>query len=97
MASGEKEVRFEFGKNWTEYSATISDVSVEQSKNNLIDLIREQNLAGKTFLDIGSGSGLHSLAARLLGAEVTSFDYDTYSVECTRGLRKKKLVPTLLI
>ena len=34
-------------------------------------------LAGKVFLDIGCGSGIHSLAALRLGAErVISFDYD---------------------
>ena len=39
------------------------------------------------FLDIGSGSGIHSLAALRLGAEVTSFDYDADSVACTAEVR----------
>lgn len=47
------------------------------------------NLNGKTFLDIGSGSGLFSLAAYNLGATVHSFDYDKDSVECTKTLRDK--------
>jgi len=34
----------------------------------------------KLFLDVGSGSGLFSLAARRLGAKVLSFDYDAESV-----------------
>jgi 2-polyprenyl-6-hydroxyphenyl methylase/3-demethylubiquinone-9 3-methyltransferase len=41
------------------------------------------------FLDIGSGSGLSSLAARRLGARVVSFDYDPKSVECTTALREQ--------
>jgi 2-polyprenyl-6-hydroxyphenyl methylase/3-demethylubiquinone-9 3-methyltransferase len=45
-------------------------------------------LNGKTFLDVGSGSGLFSLAARNLGAEVTSFDFDEESVACTNELRE---------
>jgi 2-polyprenyl-6-hydroxyphenyl methylase/3-demethylubiquinone-9 3-methyltransferase len=40
-------------------------------------------------LDIGSGSGLFSLAARRLGAKVQSFDYDPASVACTRELKAR--------
>ena len=46
-------------------------------------------LQNKTFLDVGSGSGLSSLAARNLGAKVLSFDYDENSVLCTRELKHK--------
>ena len=46
-------------------------------------------LEGKSFLDIGSGSGLFSLAARRLGARVHSFDYDPQSVACTRELKRR--------
>ena len=46
-------------------------------------------LAGKTFLDIGSGSGLFSLAALRLGATVHSFDYDDKSVACTNEMRRR--------
>jgi len=48
------------------------------------------DLTGKTFLDIGSGSGLHSLAALLLGASnVHSFDYDRESVATTLEIRRR--------
>lgn len=47
------------------------------------------DLNGKTFLDIGSGSGLFSLAARRLGAKVHSLDYDAQSVACTVELRRR--------
>lgn len=46
-------------------------------------------LDGQTFLDIGSGSGLFSLAARRLGAKVHSFDFDPQSVACTAALRNR--------
>ena len=46
-------------------------------------------LQGKYFLDIGSGSGLFSLAARNLGARVHSFDFDPRSVACTTELRRR--------
>ena len=47
------------------------------------------DLTGKNFLDIGSGSGLSSLAARNKGAKVTSFDFDETSVWCTAELKKR--------
>jgi 2-polyprenyl-6-hydroxyphenyl methylase/3-demethylubiquinone-9 3-methyltransferase len=47
------------------------------------------SLAGRTFLDVGCGSGLFSLAARKLGANVWSFDYDTDSVACTESLKER--------
>jgi 2-polyprenyl-6-hydroxyphenyl methylase/3-demethylubiquinone-9 3-methyltransferase len=48
-----------------------------------------KSLAGASFLDIGSGSGLFSLAARRLGARVHSFDYDPKSVGCTQELQRR--------
>lgn len=79
--------RFEFGKNWKEYSKGIDRERADVAVASVQDLIGLTSLKGKTFLDIGSGSGLFSLAAALLGAHVTSFDYDTDSVACTESLR----------
>ena len=47
------------------------------------------DLRGRSFFDIGSGSGLFSLAAWRLGARVHSFDYDPQSVACTEELRRR--------
>jgi 2-polyprenyl-6-hydroxyphenyl methylase/3-demethylubiquinone-9 3-methyltransferase len=52
-------------------------------------MLQLEDLQGKTFLDIGSGSGLFSLAARHLGAKVHSFDYDPDSVGCTQELKRR--------
>ena len=52
-------------------------------------MLEMDDLTGKTFLDIGSGSGLFSLAARRLGAKVHSFDFDSNSYGCTMELRKR--------
>jgi len=52
-------------------------------------MLNVESLEGKTFLDVGSGSGLSSLAACLLGAKVYSFDYDPKSVACTRELKRR--------
>lgn len=55
---------------------------------SLREMLGVETLEGKSFLDVGSGSGLFSLAARELGARVISFDYDPHSVACTRELRR---------
>jgi 2-polyprenyl-6-hydroxyphenyl methylase/3-demethylubiquinone-9 3-methyltransferase len=44
-----------------------------------------ERLDGRSFVDAGSGSGLFSLAARNLGAAVTSFDFDPQSGAMTGG------------
>jgi 2-polyprenyl-3-methyl-5-hydroxy-6-metoxy-1,4-benzoquinol methylase len=52
-------------------------------------MLEVEDLNNRSFLDIGSGSGLFSLAARGLGARVHSFDYDPHSVACTKELRRR--------
>lgn len=86
VASGE---RFEFGKNWTNFLRTVDERRIKEAEQSLANMLGVSTLAGKSFLDIGSGSGLFSLAARRLGARVHSFDYDPNSVACTRELRRR--------
>jgi 2-polyprenyl-6-hydroxyphenyl methylase/3-demethylubiquinone-9 3-methyltransferase len=80
--------RFGFGANWLEFSKQIDDSRIATAEAALRDMLG-QAFAGKSFLDIGCGSGLSSLAARRLDARVRSFDYDQNSVECTRRLRER--------
>lgn len=79
--------RFKFGKNWQNFLRVLDDTRVIEAQNSLQTMLETKTLNGKTFLDIGSGSGLFSLAARKLGAKVYSFDYDPYSVACTKELK----------
>lgn len=81
--------RFEFGKNWRRFLRNLTVVQIKQAESSLKTYLQTERLDGKTFLDIGSGSGLFSLAARRLGAKVRSFDYDPQSVACTRELRRR--------
>lgn len=81
--------RFSFGENWKAFAQTLDHERVESAKAALVEMLDVSCLAGKRFLDVGSGSGLSSLAARLLGASVQSFDYDASSVECTKWVREK--------
>jgi len=81
--------RFQFGENWSRFVALVDDSRIIEAENSLKNMLEVESLSGKTFLDIGSGSGLFSLAARRLGARVHSFDYDPQSVFCTTELKKK--------
>src|SRR6476659_9709813 len=81
--------RFEFGKNWSRFLVDLNDRRIARAEESLREMLEVSDLRGKTFLDIGSGSGLFSLAARRLGARVHSFDYDPYSVACTTELRRR--------
>jgi 2-polyprenyl-3-methyl-5-hydroxy-6-metoxy-1,4-benzoquinol methylase len=81
--------RFEFGKNWSRFLTTLDDQRIAEAERAIIDMLELPDLSGKRFLDIGSGSGLSSLAARRLGASVHSFDYDPHSVACTTELRRR--------
>jgi 2-polyprenyl-3-methyl-5-hydroxy-6-metoxy-1,4-benzoquinol methylase len=82
--------RFAFGRNWRRFLSTLSDERIHAAERSLRDLLSNDSLQGKSFLDIGSGSGLFSLAAMRLGAcTVRSFDYDADSVDCTRELRRR--------
>ena len=83
------EKRFEFGQNWSEYLKLMDDERILEAEKSLKEMLETDSLKGKKCLDIGSGSGIFSLAARRLGAEVLSFDVDEKSVFCTESLKSK--------
>src|SRR6185503_2410149 len=67
----------------------LDEARIGEAQESLKQMLEIEDLEGKSFLDIGSGSGLFSLAARRLGARVHSLDYDPQSVACTRELRRR--------
>ena len=81
--------RFEFGKNWERFLSVLNEERIAEAEKSIKKMLGVDNLMGKSFLDIGSGSGLFSLVARRLGAHVYSLDYDPHSVACTAELKRR--------
>jgi SAM-dependent methyltransferase len=82
-------MRFAFGKNWRSFLALLDERRIDESIRAITAALGGSSLEGLRVLDIGSGSGLSSLAMRRLGATVVSFDYDADSVACTNELKER--------
>lgn len=81
--------RFEFGENWSRFLSVLDEERIATATESLRSMLGVTDLVGRSFIDVGSGSGLFSLAARRLGATVVSFDYDPKSVNCALELRNR--------
>jgi 2-polyprenyl-3-methyl-5-hydroxy-6-metoxy-1,4-benzoquinol methylase len=86
-----EETRFAFGENWRDFVASLTPQQFDSAKESMVSLVGSDDLGGRSFLDVGSGSGLMSLVAHQLGARVTAFDYDADAVETTAALRDREL------
>jgi 2-polyprenyl-3-methyl-5-hydroxy-6-metoxy-1,4-benzoquinol methylase len=85
------DTRFEFGRNWHEFiQKNFGPDRVETSRRHMLDFMGRTSLDGLTMLDIGCGSGLHSIAALQAGAaSVHGFDYDENSVRASRYVQQR--------
>jgi SAM-dependent methyltransferase len=83
--------RFAFGRNWREFvERHLTEERIEIAKRHMLGFLGAEDLKGKSFLDIGCGSGIHSLSAHRAGAaRITSFDYDPEAVAAT-GIVKSR-------
>ena len=80
--------RFAFGKNWQKFSEHLQYEDYLIAKESLQNLISD--LKNKTFLDVGCGSGLFSIAASDLGARnVLGFDFDPQCIATSKTLLDK--------
>ena len=87
------DTRFAFGKNWQTFLRDhLNQERIDEAKKSLVEFCNANDLIrGKTFVDIGCGSGLFSLVAHQLGASnVVSMDIDPESVRCCEYLREKE-------
>jgi SAM-dependent methyltransferase len=88
-------ISFSFGKNWENFvRLNFSEERVDVAKKHLLDFMGLTDLKDKYFLDIGCGSGIHSLAALKANArKVVSLDVDPNSVATTNKIRELQSNP----
>lgn len=85
------ESHFAFGRNWSSFVSELDDAQVERAIRGLGRLVAPDEIEGKSFLDIGCGSGLSMLAALRLGAgTVTGVDIDEASVHTAQQLLEQR-------
>jgi 2-polyprenyl-6-hydroxyphenyl methylase/3-demethylubiquinone-9 3-methyltransferase len=93
MLDGQAEIRtgerFAFGDNWRAFIDLVDEARIATATDSLVRPLGIGDLTARTFLDVGCGSGLFSLAAHRLGARVRSFDFDRESVAATAELRRR--------
>jgi len=84
------ESHFAFGENWADFAGRLDEAAIAEAEKSLLKLIGRDDLQGRSFLDIGCGSGIHSLAALRLGAaRVAAVDIDPVSVETSKAVLDK--------
>ena len=80
---------FKFGENWKNFSSLINKERLIAAEKSLVKLTNKKNLKNLSFLDIGCGSGLSSLAALKLNCKkIYSIDQDKDSIETTKKIMK---------
>jgi SAM-dependent methyltransferase len=87
------EERFAFGKNWQSYLEASDASAIESARQELIRWLGD-SLQGQRILDIGSGSGVHSLAMMSFKPSfLHSFDYDADSVAASTVCHRRCGLP----
>lgn len=85
-------ITFSFGRNWIRYVKYVVDEDIiSNAVNSLRGFLGENlNYKDRTFIDVGCGSGLFSLAAGILGcSRIVSIDADIKSVQATQMLKDR--------
>ena len=81
------ETHYEFGANWASFANTIDEQSIRYAEEGVLKLLTRDELRDQSFLDIGCGSGIHSLAASRLGiGRLLSTDIDPKCIATTKAL-----------
>lgn len=94
MSETKSEITFSFGENWKDYISRADESAITAARDDIRDWIPESEIKGKRVIDVGCGSGIHSLAYFTLEAsEIISIDYDPSSVEATTFLWERSGKP----
>jgi SAM-dependent methyltransferase len=95
MTDEKKNIAFNFGENWQEFSKTSLDAAkLEMAVDSLDELIGREKIKDKIFLDIGCGSGIFAIAASLSGAKkVIGIDISKESITASIS-NKSRFAPT---
>jgi SAM-dependent methyltransferase len=81
---------FAFGENWASYAHLIDEDRLGEAERGLTRLFGDGGLRGRSFLDIGCGSGLHAAAAARLGvAKILAIDVDPVSIRTARSVLER--------
>lgn len=88
-------VTFSFGKNWQRFvDRCLTSERERLARESIIEFLEAGDLRGRSFLDVGCGSGLFSLGALRLGARrIVSLDVDPFSVNCCLELKRRAGAP----
>lgn len=91
QTGAQEKITFSFGRNWHDFIERHLTPEREQvAQKSITGFLELDNLSGRTFLDIGCGSGLFSLGALRLGARrIVSVDVDPFSVRSCEELKKR--------
>lgn len=81
--------QFDFGQNWENYSKLMNRERLNKAIDSIKELLDVLSLEGKTFLDVGCGSGLFSIAASLLNtSNVLGIDINSKSISTSQANAK---------
>lgn len=86
-----KNIAFNFGENWSEYSKnSLDNQKFDEALNSLEKLINKNKIKNSRFLDIGCGSGIFAIAASKLGAiNVVGIDISKESINTSLQNKKR--------
>jgi len=83
-------ITFSFGENWKDFLGSVRPESIEAAQRDIVDWLGGAGFAGRSVLDIGCGSGIHSFCFYQGGAQqLLSFDVDRHSVEATQSFWRR--------
>ncbi len=81
---------FDFGQNWASYTDKVIDEKrIAAAVESLQMLLADESLPGRSFLDVGCGTGMFSAAAARMGARpILGIDVNPRCVEVSRRNQK---------